>query len=330
MIRNQWYIVLDSREVRPGKTLGVTRMGEKLVFWRDSLGKVVCMRDLCPHLGAKLSQGKVHTDGLACPFHGFEYDSSGCCVVLPAYGRGGHIPKALRVHTYPTYEAHDYIWIYWGESEVILEPPRFFESLEGSAGEGFSYSSFQQQWMVHYSRMVENQLDVMHLPFVHHNTIGSGGRTVVDGPIVTLEDDLMNLWVYNRLDDGTPPRKGDELPAPSRHPFLQFRFPNLWQNWISDDMRILVGFVPVDDENSIMYGRYYQRAVRVPLLRLLFNLTGKWSSIYIANQDRRVVNNILPKKSDLRSGEKYMQGDRAIMIYRQHRRGLKDANGQTD
>jgi len=30
MIPNQWYAVLESDEVKPGKPVGVTRMGEKL------------------------------------------------------------------------------------------------------------------------------------------------------------------------------------------------------------------------------------------------------------------------------------------------------------
>ena len=54
MIRNQWYVLLESEEV--GKTpIGVTRMGEKMVFWRDSAGKVQCALDKCPHRGVKVS-----------------------------------------------------------------------------------------------------------------------------------------------------------------------------------------------------------------------------------------------------------------------------------
>jgi phenylpropionate dioxygenase-like ring-hydroxylating dioxygenase large terminal subunit len=41
MIRNQWYILLDSDEVKD-KPVGVTRMGEKMVFWRNRAGKVTC------------------------------------------------------------------------------------------------------------------------------------------------------------------------------------------------------------------------------------------------------------------------------------------------
>ena len=71
----------------------------------------------------------------------------------------------------------------------------------------------------------------MHLPFVHHNTIGRGGRTVVDGPLVKWVDgDKMNVYVYNRQDDGTPPLKPDEVPQPQGPFRLAFHFPNVWEN----------------------------------------------------------------------------------------------------
>lgn len=39
MISNQWCVVLESKELKKGKLLGVTRFGEKLVFWRDKENK---------------------------------------------------------------------------------------------------------------------------------------------------------------------------------------------------------------------------------------------------------------------------------------------------
>ena len=59
MIKNQWYAVLESKEVKKGKLLGVTRLGEKLVFWRDHENGIICLRDKCAHRGAQLSIGKI-------------------------------------------------------------------------------------------------------------------------------------------------------------------------------------------------------------------------------------------------------------------------------
>lgn len=56
MIPNQWYVVLDSSQVKD-RPVGVTRLGEKLVFWRDSTGQVSCFRDRCVHRGVELSEG---------------------------------------------------------------------------------------------------------------------------------------------------------------------------------------------------------------------------------------------------------------------------------
>ena len=46
----------------------------------------------------------------------------------------------------------------------------------GNIGNKMVYSTIRRQWANHYARAIENQLDVVHLPFVHHNTIGRGNR----------------------------------------------------------------------------------------------------------------------------------------------------------
>ena len=326
MIRNQWYVILESSEVKAKKPVGVTRLGQKMVLWRDSQGKVHCMGDKCPHMSAPLSHGKIVGDHIACPFHGFEYDASGSCAYLPALGKNGEPPKVLKADVYPTHESNDFIWIYWGEPNEDLQPPVFFESIT----DDFSYISFHEPWDVHYSRMAENQLDVCHLPFVHYNTIGRGGRKIVEGPVVQHDGQRMNIWVFNRVDDGSPPRPVEELGPLRSYPYLQFQFPNIWHNWIADDIRIFVAFVPVDDEHSIMYGRFYQRFMKVPILREIVNLFGKRSSRLIAGQDKRVVTRQIPKKTYYKMGERLRPSDGAIVAYRRRRKELKELAGQVE
>ncbi len=108
MIPNQWYVVLESQQVK-NKPIGVTRMGEKLVFWRDQSGKANCLRDFCIHRGVQLSIGRIVNDHLQCPFHGFEYDSSVKVVLIPANGKDQPVPKTFQAHRYPTYEAYGWI-----------------------------------------------------------------------------------------------------------------------------------------------------------------------------------------------------------------------------
>ncbi len=319
MIPNQWYVILESSEVKSGKSVGVTRMGEKLVLWRDASGQVACMADVCPHRGVALSIGRLRGDRLECPFHGFQYDTSGRCTLIPANGKNAVPPKAFQVkRVYPVREAHGFIYLWWGEPKDDLPPLPWFDSIDDS----FSYSTLRDPWPTHYSRAIENQLDVVHLPFVHHNTIGRGNRTLVNGPLSRLQGDLLELWVYNTLDEGQTPLRAGELPEPQRRPFLQFRFPNIWHNWISDDMRIMAAFVPVDDENTLMYIRYYQRVVKLPILRELFNWVGAQANWIVERQDRRVVITQQPKRTGLRMGEKMIPGDGPIVDYRRRREEL--------
>ena len=322
MIRNQWYVVLESNEVG-NHPVGVTRLGERLVFWRDPAGKVCAAVDRCPHRGVALSAGVIENEHLQCPFHGFEFDSTGKCVLIPANGRKGVVPNAMRLNTYPTHEAHGFIWVWWGNSAPVdLAMPEFFDNLDDT----FFYGSAHDPWDAHYSRVIENQLDVVHLPFIHRNTIGRGNRTLVDGPVVEwMGDKMLYTYVFNRLDDGTPPRKPNELsPKAATSVHLEFIFPNLWQNYISENVRILATFVPVDEEHTILYLRFYQNFMRLPLLGQLFARLAMPSTVYIAHEDRRVVVTQQPKASGLKIGEILIQGDLPIIEYRRKRAALQN------
>jgi len=324
VIPNQWYVVLSSSEVRDAP-IGVTRMAEKLVFWRDQAGKLSCLRDRCVHRGVELSKGRVVSNGqLQCPFHGFEYDPSGRVSKIPANGQDAPVPERFAVQGYPTHEAHDWIWIWWGEyPPVHLEPPRFFDDID----DGFAYGQARDPWEAHYSRVIENQLDVVHLPFVHHNTIGRGCQTLVEGPGIRWRDeDLLEVYPYNKVDDGSHPRTPEQVPAPRPNVDfgLEFLFPNLWENHISNDVRIVAAFVPVDDENTLLYLRFHQRFLILPVLGKALAQLAMPMNLFIAHQDRRVVVTQQPKASALAMGEKLIQGDRPIVEYRRRRQQLID------
>ena len=325
MIPNQWYAVLESGEVPRGRPIGVTRLGERLVFWRMPAGDPVCLRDVCPHRGAALSLGQLDHGTIACPFHGFAFDPSGRCTLIPANGRAAAVPKAFQVASYPVREAHGFIWIWWGEAALATPEIPWFETIDGT----FSYGTIRDHWAVHYSRAIENQLDAVHLPFVHATTIGRGNRTLIHGPLVHWEDQpalprgRMNIWVRNEVDQGQAAVRAEDFPPTSRHPSLQFQLPNIWHNWISDDVRVMAAFVPIDETNTQMYVRFYQRVARLPGLRELFNLLSLPANRVILNQDRRVVLTQLPRRSDLRMGEKLIQGDGPIIAYRRRRSELR-------
>ena len=63
MIRNQWYVVLESGEVGR-RHRHFQRLGESLVFFRDNDDRLHCLLDLCCHRGAALSAGRPAQPGV--------------------------------------------------------------------------------------------------------------------------------------------------------------------------------------------------------------------------------------------------------------------------
>lgn len=323
MIENQWYAILSSRELPANRPIGVTRLGRRLVFWRDPSGAPHCIADKCCHRGASLGAGKVVGGELACPFHGFRYDASGRVVSIPANGSKAPVPSNFHVDSYRVRDEHGFIWVWNGrasEGDALPAIP-FFDELD----HGFAFGEFSEVWDVHYSRAIENQLDVVHVPFVHATTIGRGGKSLVNGPVVRWEGERMTYYVDDALDQGQAPLKPNEIPDPERLFSLQFQMPNIWQNRISDKLRVMAAFAPIDDEHTRIYLRFYQKFMGIPVLAGLVNAAGNVANRTILHQDRRVVLTQVPNKSELAMGENLVQGDLPILEYRKHREALKSA-----
>lgn len=320
MIKNQWYAVLDANELKKNKPIGVVRLAEKLVFWRDENNNISCIFDKCCHRGASLAQGKIKHNHIECPFHGFQYDTSGKVSYIPANGKNKKIPNNFKVNSYLAKEAYGFIWMWYGDQKETIPPIPFFEELKT----GFTYGSFAETWEVHYTRAIENQLDVVHLPFVHKTTIGKGNKTLVNGPVVKWEDNLMTFYVKNEVDHGQIPERPKEIKDYEKLFNLQLQMPNIWQNRISDKVRIMAAFAPIDEENTKIYLRFYQSFMKVPVLKQMVNSLGSISNKMILHQDRRVVLTQIPKKSELSMGENLIQGDLPILEFRKKRQKLKE------
>jgi len=323
MIKNKWYVVLDSKEVKK-KPLGVKRLGEKMVFWRDSQGQVVCQIDKCCHRGAQLSIGKVVGDCIQCPFHGFLFDQKGQCTLVPANGKTAKIPKSFKVKTYPIQEKHGWIWLYWGEATEGQKLPElpFFDDID----DDFRYSTLQSEWPVHYTRAVENQLDMMHLAFTHKRTIGFGNRCVIDGPPVEwIDEDTIRCYASARKENGVPAKKAreiGEIDIEDMDVHIEFRFPNIWQNYIHEKMRVFAAFVPVDENTSITYVRNYQKFVTLPILGHLVDGINYLLSQVIIREDKAHVITQQPNYSEYGMDELLIAGDRPIVEFRRRRHEL--------
>lgn len=315
MIRNQWYAVLPSKAVRKGRIVAARRMNLDLAFFRNELGELGCVADQCSHRGAALSRGEVRGDRVRCPFHGLEFDKNGACRLIPANGKASTEDLGrYHVSRYLVREANGIVYVWYGEDELATaELPFFEDEIDAS----FSYSEIEDHWNSHYSRCIENQLDVVHVPIVHHNTIGRGNRTLINGPKVVFENGVLITSANNERDVGQKPKPPKDCVI--KDTCLKFRFPNLWLNRIAQKIKVLAYFAPVDDENTILYIRFYNRLTGARWINTLIALIGRPMNRLIERQDKRVVVTQKPKASSYRSGEKLLTGDGPILLYRKLR-----------
>lgn len=319
MISNQWYAILPSKAVKKEAVVSVKRLNQELVLFRNRDGELGCVVDQCTHRGAALSRGKLQGECLQCPFHGLEFNPQGHCTFVPANGRASTADLSrFNVKAYGVRESHGIIYLWYGEPEKQTGELPFFD---GDIDDSFVCSEIEDHWPTHYSRCIENQLDVIHLPFVHHNTIGRSNKTLVNGPKIEFVPGGLVTSANNETDVGQTPKAADDCVIKAT--YLKFLFPNIWMNHISEATKVIIYFAPVDDENTILYLRFYCRSTRLRPVNALIAWFGKFGNRLIERQDRRVVITQKPKASAFISKENLLSGDGPVIQYRRIRDELK-------
>lgn len=305
--RDRWWVVLDADEVPVGRPVGVTRLGMPLVFWRDAAGIVRATSDVCPHRGAALSQGRLHDGDVACPFHGFRFRGvDGQCTAIPAQGSRPP-PKGYAVDAFVVREAHGFIWLWLGDGREDLPDIPWFADLDAP---GWSWRAGRviDDWDIHWTRVVENQLDFTHLPFVHQSTIGRFVGEEMDVVVEGDGGDFMKAYVRGQS-----------------YGVLELHAPNLWRNRLGANTYGLAAFVPIDERSTRTYIRYVQRDVPWPVLRDLYGWLMAPANLFILRQDRRIVTRQRPSEAAI--GEKLVASDAAIIWFRRWRRGRARVDG---
>ena len=101
----------DSAPVR------VNVLGENLVAFRNSSGKLGLIDAYCPHRRANLYWGRNEQDGLRCVYHGWKFDVNGQCTDLPNCPEGEVLKNKVRTTAYPVLERGGIIWAYMGPAD---------------------------------------------------------------------------------------------------------------------------------------------------------------------------------------------------------------------
>ena len=293
---NGWYAIAESTELCAGKPLGARRFGENLVFWRDQSGRPVIQSDLCPHRSVKLSLGNINKLGhIECPFHGMQFDAQGKCAHVPETGRAA---SALNLKTFRALDQYGFIWIWYGDGDPTSEVVPWFDVLDHS----FVSSTIVEEVDCHITRAIENQLDFVHLAFVHRTTIGRGFDPTRKANVHADETSVkFSVQQNEKFADSS----------------IYFKMPNIWMNTITKRFRIMLAFTPVDENRTRIYLRTYQSFLTWPVIGMGLTRLMNWSNRIVFRQDSRIVNSHPQGAStDTGGAELLFAGDGPIRQFR--------------
>jgi len=167
MFREYWLPALLTEELPnpDSDPVRVLMLGEQLIAFRDTNGKVGLLQNNCPHRGASLFFGRNEESGLRCVYHGWKFDTAGNCIDMPNEPAESDFKQKVKATAYPTQERGGIIWAYLGPRKT---PPQL-PDLEGNMLPGAQAWAYQQN--ANWFQILEGHIDTAHVSFLHYGGI---------------------------------------------------------------------------------------------------------------------------------------------------------------
>jgi phenylpropionate dioxygenase-like ring-hydroxylating dioxygenase large terminal subunit len=196
----------DGQPVPPllGSRPAVARLlGEDLIAFRDTQGRVGLTEPRCPHRGASLFFGRNEDSGIRCAYHGWKFGTDGNCLEIPTMPRDNsayeHLRARVKIVSYPTRAFGDYVWAYLGPPETMPDLPEMEFATLPPAHRFVSKKLQECNW----AQAAEGGIDTAHFSFLHAPLPGSdtgvGAMTRGYAPRTMGQDQVR--WMVN---DGAP------------------------------------------------------------------------------------------------------------------------------
>ena len=194
VFRRFWHPVCLSEQIaRPDcDPVRVEILGERLVAFRDTAGKLGLLEEGCPHRGVSLALGRNEDKGLRCLYHGWKFAVDGTILDMPNCPDLRLAPN-IKAKTYPIREAGGFLWAYLGPADKMPPFPtwRFLDI----PVENMRVNRIDAD--VNYMQQLEGGADTSHVGILHSNfarpgwmTGGFNANTDPDNPAALATGDL--------------------------------------------------------------------------------------------------------------------------------------------
>src|SRR6266436_2903367 len=169
LLRQYWIPALMTSELpeRDGAPVRVRLLGENLIAFRVTSGKIGLIQNHCPHRGASLFFGRNEEEGLRCVYHGWKYSCEGHCVDMPSEPEESDFKSKIRATAYPCVERNDIIWTYMGPRQT--PPP--LPDIEPNMLPRGEYAVQKVLRECNWFQGLEGDIDTSHLGFLHLGAI---------------------------------------------------------------------------------------------------------------------------------------------------------------
>ena len=266
LMRRYWLPTLLSSEL-PAPDCAPVRvrlLGEQLIAFRDTMGKVGLLSEFCPHRLTSMFFGRNEDGGLRCVYHGWKFDTAGNCLDMMNEPPGSDFHTKIKTTAYPVVEMGDLIWAYLGSEDKRPPEPRF-EWTQVPSDHRLLTKNWQEcNWL----QALEGGIDTAHAPILHRRITENTDRpgiavntNLVKGQAPKIEIDRTDYgYRYAGLRD-----LGDDRNVIRAYhyvmPFHQFR-PLQFGLQGQDPRSLIAGhvWVPMDDENCMVYNWMYNYA----------------------------------------------------------------------
>jgi phenylpropionate dioxygenase-like ring-hydroxylating dioxygenase large terminal subunit len=230
----------------------VRLLGEDLVAFRDTQGRLGLLEEYCPHRRVSLFFGRNEECGLRCVYHGWKFDVEGRCVDMMNEPEELQFTQKIRTTSYPTVEVGGIIWAYMGPPVLRPPLPRFAWTQAPATHRHVTKVIQECNWL----QGLEGGIDTSHAQILHRAftaTIGPNSRGARGGA-PTVEVDVTS---YGYRYAGIYPRPGEVTFIRAYHfvmPCHQLRPSTTEQGNPSVAGHI---WVPMDDDNTMVYNWEY-------------------------------------------------------------------------
>jgi phthalate 4,5-dioxygenase oxygenase subunit len=242
LMRHYWIPALPSDRL-PGPDCDPVRvrlMGESLVAFRDTEGRVGLLDERCPHRTASLYFGRNEESGIRCVYHGWKFDIHGDCLDIPSEPAGRGRADRIKAIAYPCIERGGLVWTYMGPPDK--RPP--FPDLEWTLVPDSHRFVTRRLQDCNWLQALEGGFDPTHLSFLHKGDLIPG----VDFPLPVASEFLPTgagfICAYAREMFGKTVWCGETFLMPF-HKLIPTELPgaHVW--------------APVDDETTMLYSIDY-------------------------------------------------------------------------